>query len=457
MTEVTRDLDRISSLGFSVIQLMPRHPYPSYNVHDYWDIVTTYGDPGDIRELVRAAHERGMRVILDVLLHGVLDQESIDSTIEGVQSGPFADRLDEALLDVFIQPDPDQYRIAWSRHILDFGPDWRDGSPARTPLEVEHPDWFFRDSDGDVTGIYTKAFDTRNADLRTYLRQALLHLLTELDIDGFRFDAPTYNAFANWAPWSRGRASASLLGCVPLFEDLREDMKAAKPDVLMYTEPSGHLLRRSMDLNYNYDETWLVTALGRILPPRPYWVRSAEQFMQWHEDRDDFLPSGSFTAHHVDSHDSFWWSDWGKKWRREQCGLLRTRALTAAFMSLDGPFMMFTGGEDGIEHILACINGVRRTAPGLWARPGEFQIGAVPAEDLYWMTRRGSEGRLDVLVNVGGSESIVVPLEGLDDDASTLLLERAVVRTGQIVLEPDGIAVLGTAGLADLWRLGCAR
>jgi hypothetical protein len=109
--------------------------------------------------------------------------------------------------------------------------------------------------------------------------------------------------------------------------------------------------------------------------------------------------------------------------------------------------MMFTGGEEGIEPILACLNGVRRLTPGLWASPGEFRIGVLPAEDLFWMTRRGPEGRLDVLVNVGGPEAIRVPLGVLDRDASVALLERARRHADELVLETDGIAVLATASL----------
>ena len=39
----------------------------------------------------------------------------------------------------------------------------------------------------------------------------------------------------------------------------------------MYTEPSGIVLRESMDMNYNYDELWLVpavTAGGGQIPPK---------------------------------------------------------------------------------------------------------------------------------------------------------------------------------------------
>lgn len=410
IAEVTADLERISRLGFSVIQLMPKQPYPSYNVHDYGDISTSYGDEEELRALVRAAHDRGIRVILDVLLHGVVDQESVNAALDGIARGPLADRLEEQPGDTLGTDvsDSTSYLIAWSRHIHDFADAWRGGSPARTPLEDEHPGWFFRDSNGGVTGVYTKAFDARNREWQRYFRQSMLHLVRELDIDGFRFDAPTYNHFPNWSDWAKARASLSALGCVPLFEDLREDIRAAKPDALMYTEPSGHLLRASMDLNYNYDEQWLVSALADPGARTRHGVRTARDFMLWMSDRDRFLPEGSKTAHHIDSHDTFWWPQWGKKWRREQFGIGATRMLAVVFLALDGPFMMFTGGEEGIDGELELFGSLRARRPDLWASPAEFDVESDPSGDLY-IVRRGGDDGIVVIVNATGTTDVALP------------------------------------------------
>ena len=68
----------------------------------------------------------------------------------------------------------------------------------------------------------------------------MTYLMTELEIDGFRFDAPTYNDFPNWADWARHRASMSALGCIPLFERLRPALKAIQSDALMYGVARGH-------------------------------------------------------------------------------------------------------------------------------------------------------------------------------------------------------------------------
>ena len=455
VTHVIDDLDRVTALGFDVIQIMPRHPYPSYNVHDYFDIEQSYGDPDELLRLVRLCHDRGVRVILDVLLHGVIDRESLEETAAAVRSGPFAHLLDTDPGDVHGVDiaTTDSYSIAWSRHILDFEEAWRDGSPERARLQVEHPEWFFRDSQGAVTSVYTKAFDARHSAWRRYFRSAMRFLMTELGIDGFRFDAPTYNDFANWSGWSRDRASASVLACVALFEDLRQDIKQIDPDALMYTEPSGHLLRRSMDVNYNYDEQWLVSGLVDPTRQLPRTVSNARQFLEWMEDRDAFLPPGSATAHHIDSHDTFWWPAWGSKWRREQIGVDATRALAATFMSLDGPFMMFTGGEVGIEALLSAMNTLRHGTEGYWRTPGSYTSHRGPdlADSVLSVQRTGATRVLQVFVNLSPTDTAAVPLpRGRDvkvhfstaTDERIGLVDRMGVARGSHPLAPYGILLV---------------
>ena len=358
---------------------MPKQPYPSYNIHDFWDIDTSYGNKDEIKELVTKAHKLGIKVILDILLHGVLDKEIIKIAADGVRSGPFAQLITSETGDSFNADVKDwhNYLIAWSRHILDFEKYWYEGSPAVSPLIAQHPDWFYTNSKGEVQGVYTKAFDARSSSWQDYFISACEFLMNELNIDGFRFDAPSYNDFPNWASWARGRAGASALGCLGLFDRLRPVMKKINPQSLLYTEPSGHVFRQAMDLNYNYDEQWLVTAISDPSAQSAWGIRGARELAAWVAERDKFLPAGSLTAHHIDSHDTFWWPSWGKKWRREQFDITKVKLLTLIFGSLPGPFMMFSGGEIGIEQLLPKIAGVKRSK--IWLT-GEIKWWT---EDIY--------------------------------------------------------------------------
>lgn len=443
VSDLIADLDRIKSLGFTCIQLMPRQPYPSYNVHDYWNIDISYGPKDQMKLLVQEAHKRDIRVILDVLLHGVLDKEIIKVAADGVRSGPFQELINSETDDSFSSDVKDwqNYLIAWSRHIIDFEPYWSGGSPSRTNLESQHPDWFYRFSNGEIAGVYTKAFDARNADWREYFTEGMMYLVRELDIDGFRFDAPTYNDFHNWAPWARYRAGSSALACTGLFEDMRPLFKKMKPDFLFYTEPSGHSLRRSMDLNYNYDEQWLVTALANPRARKPWGVRTGKDIARWLADRDSLLPRGSMTAHHIDSHDTFWWPSWGKKWRREQFGILMTQLLTVIFASLPGPFMMFIGGEEGIEDLLPKLANLKLS--------DAYKYGAVSwwvdesiNQELFGISYSGKDKGFSIVVNTSEAELVEHLPRGMTGISAEALVGGAELTNNEIRLLANSAAVI---------------
>ena len=442
--DLINDLDQINKYGFTCIQLMPKQPYPSYNIHDFWDIDTSYGDKEEIKELVQKAHKLGIKVILDILLHGVLDKEIIKIAADGVRSGPFADLISSETGDSFNSDVKDwhNYLIAWSRHILDFEKYWYEGSPDVSPLIAQHPDWFYTNSDGQVQGVYTKAFDARNSSWQDYFISACEFLMNELNIDGFRFDAPSYNDFPNWATWARGRAGASALGCLGLFDRLRPVMKKINPQSLLYTEPSGHVFRQAMDLNYNYDEQWLVTAISEPSAQSAWGVRGAKDLATWVQERDRFLPYGSLTAHHIDSHDTFWWPSWGKKWRREQFDITKVRLLTLIFGSLPGPFMMFSGGEIGIEHLLPKLAKVKRSK--IWLT-GEINwwTKATDPDGLFAISRKLDKEVSASLVNFTDKELVVK--NDVNYQFKSVLLqigESIVINSSQIKLAPFSGAVV---------------
>jgi 1,4-alpha-glucan branching enzyme len=74
---VTARLDHVRDLGATVVWLMPIHPiglekrkgtYGSpYSIRDFHAVNPDYGSPEDLKHLVREAHARGLRVILDVV------------------------------------------------------------------------------------------------------------------------------------------------------------------------------------------------------------------------------------------------------------------------------------------------------------------------------------------------------------------------------------------------------
>ena len=407
MRDLYDDLGRIAGLGFDVIQIMPRQPFPSYNVYDYADVTVSYGDAEDLKRVVHAAHALGMKVILDILMHGVIDADIIHRAADRVRSGPYFPRLNEGTEIVpdeeFLAYQGQDYLVSWSRHIIDFEQHWADGSPGSHPLVEEHPEWFVRDSAGEIIGVYTKAFDVSNPSWQDYFTESALRLMTELDIDGFRFDAPTYNEFPNWSKATEKRASRQQLGAVEYFGRLRERMKRLKPEAMLYTEPSGTLFRETMDITYNYDEHWLIHSVLRpssALEKNPLAIRNARELAAWFRDKEAMLPPGAMTARHIDSHDTFWWPLPGFKWRREQYGLAATKALIAVWSLIGGSYMTFVGGETGVEDELRRAIRLRRELPEI--RTGRADYDAVRASDdrLFCVARCVKDAVSLVLVNL---------------------------------------------------------
>jgi hypothetical protein len=297
----------------------------------------------------------------------------------------------------------EQGDLSWSRHIIDFEQFWRDGSPPVHPLTESEPQWFCRDSSGKIIGVYTKAFDMSNPDWQRYFGAKAAMLVRELHIDGFRFDAPGYNCFPNWSIRTRSRASVQELGALPGFRDLRRMLHRIDPDLMLYTEPNGPLWRRSMDINYNYDETWLPDSLlGRGGDHPPSRVRHARDLARWFANRDATLPGGSVTAHHLDSHDTFWWPLPGLKWRREQIGLDASCALMTALALAGGPFMMFVGGETGMDDAVRQVNRLRSQRPELARGDHEFGLDGLTSDHLFVVRHRLESERSVLLVNLSG-------------------------------------------------------
>lgn len=75
---LTQRLDYINGLGVTCIWLMPFYPSPNkdngYDVTDYYNVDPRLGTLGDFVEFTRQAHERGIRVIVDLVVNHTSDQ-----------------------------------------------------------------------------------------------------------------------------------------------------------------------------------------------------------------------------------------------------------------------------------------------------------------------------------------------------------------------------------------------
>src|SRR4051794_32561791 len=73
-----RRLDYLHGLGVTAIWLMPFQPSPcrddGYGISDYYGVDPKYGTLGDFVEFTHGAHQRGMRVIIDLVVNHTSDR-----------------------------------------------------------------------------------------------------------------------------------------------------------------------------------------------------------------------------------------------------------------------------------------------------------------------------------------------------------------------------------------------
>ena len=160
---VTMRLPYLAELGITGIWLMPIHPSPSYHgydVSDYRSINPEYGTLADFEELLDAAHDLGIRVIIDfVPNHSSSSHPWFEAALAG---------------------DP-HYRAyyVWS----DDPPDWRGALGGSA--------WHEAPDGSSYLGLFSSSMpdlDHRNQAVVREFEQIAAYWL-ELGVDGFRIDA----------------------------------------------------------------------------------------------------------------------------------------------------------------------------------------------------------------------------------------------------------------------------
>ena len=167
---VMKDLDRIRDLGVDVIYLLPFHPIGKvsrkgqmgspYSIVDYYQIDPDLGSLDDLKLLVKKAHEKGMKVMMDI----VINHTSRDSVLTKTHpewfykkaDGSFANRIgdwsDITDLD-YTKPGVSEYftdvLIYWSKIVDGFRCDVAPMIPldfwlqARTSIDQIKPDFIW--------------------------------------------------------------------------------------------------------------------------------------------------------------------------------------------------------------------------------------------------------------------------------------------------------------------------
>ena len=88
-------LDYLQELGINVIWLMPFFPSPlrddGYDIADYYSVHSSYGTLEDFRKFLKAAHDRGIRVVIEMVLNHTSDQHPWFQESRSSQGNPRRD------------------------------------------------------------------------------------------------------------------------------------------------------------------------------------------------------------------------------------------------------------------------------------------------------------------------------------------------------------------------------
>ena len=172
---LTSRLDYLQWLGIDCIWLLPIYSSPlrdgGYDIADFMSILPEFGNIGDFVELVESAHERGIRVIADLVMNHTSDQHPWFQASRTDPAGPFGDFY------------------VWS--------DTDDGYPDARVIfvDTEQSNWTFDQVRGQY---YWHRFFSHQPDLNyenPRVQDAMLEVLRfwlDLGIDGFRLDAVPY-------------------------------------------------------------------------------------------------------------------------------------------------------------------------------------------------------------------------------------------------------------------------
>ena len=168
-------LDYLQWLGIDCIWLLPLYPSPlrdgGYDIADFNNVHEDYGTVEDFRQLVESAHQRGMRVIADLVMNHTSSDHPWFQSSRTEPDGPYG--------DWYVWSDSDE---PWSEARVIF-------------LDTEPSNWTWDPVRGQY---YWHRFFSHQPDLNydnPEVQTAMLDVLRfwlDLGIDGFRMDAIPY-------------------------------------------------------------------------------------------------------------------------------------------------------------------------------------------------------------------------------------------------------------------------
>ena len=223
-------LDHIASLGVDAIWFNPCFASPfvdaGYDVSDYLTVAPRYGSNADMVELVAAAKQRGIRVLLDLVAgHTSIDHEWFQRELH--RDGP----------------DPEGDRYIWCDEPPTSG--WTDdlpGTPAWVPSPGPRPGWYLKNfydeqpalnfgwSAPDAGQPWRAAPDDPGPRRNRRALREIIDFWLDLGVAGFRIDM-AFSLVKDDVDRARG-----LKATTDIWREIRDWLDEAHPDAVIVPE-----------------------------------------------------------------------------------------------------------------------------------------------------------------------------------------------------------------------------
>lgn len=171
---ITQKLDYLKELGIDIIWLSPIYKSPNddngYDISDYRNIMDEFGTMEDFDELLKAAHDKGLKIIMDLVVNHSSDEHKWFTESKKSKDNPYRD-----------------YYI------------WKKGKDGQAPTNWES---FFSGStwqyDESSDEYYLHIFSKKQPDLNWENEKVreevydMMHWWLKKGVDGFRMDVITF-------------------------------------------------------------------------------------------------------------------------------------------------------------------------------------------------------------------------------------------------------------------------
>lgn len=233
---VTAKLDYLQDLGIRAIWLMPINRSPSYHkydITDYYAIDRDYGTIEDLKRLVRAAHDRGIAVLMDLVLHHTSSQHPWFREASKGPESPYWNYYK------WLLPEEIKARNLATRDIT---ADSSERNPWHTVRGARFREQYY--------GMFWREMPDLNFDhppVRAEFVNIARFWLEEAGVDGFRLDAARHLYREFEEPKNH-----------QFWEEFRTALEAIKPDIHLvgevWTRPEKIApYFRGLHANFNFD------------------------------------------------------------------------------------------------------------------------------------------------------------------------------------------------------------